>query len=271
MSAPDWTPTDLGTDTAHPARVYDCFLGGKDHFAVDREVARQTLEVIPYAPTMARENRGFLARAVRHLAADAGVRQFLDIGTGLPTSPNVHEIAQRAAPDSRVVYVDNDPLVLVHARALFTSTPQGRTAYIDADLRAPGTILDAPELRDTLDLSRPVALSLVAILHFVPDEDDAHGIVRQLVDALPSGSFLVLSHATGDLAGERMRRAVGVYHRSGMHTQLRSRAEVERFFTGLDLVEPGVAVAHRWRPDAGTDRSVPDDEVSVYAGVGRKP
>ncbi|MGH3264356.1 MAG: SAM-dependent methyltransferase, partial [Trebonia sp.] len=186
-------PRGIDISMPHPARMYDYYLGGKDNFAIDRETAEAALKSWPTGPIAARENRGFLARAVRYLAGDVGIRQFLDIGTGLPSASNTHEVAQEVAPDSRVVYADNDPLVLAHARALLTSTPAGRTAYIEADLREPEKILANPAVRETLDFGRPVALMLVAILHFFTDEEDPGGIVTTLLAALPPGSYLVAS------------------------------------------------------------------------------
>ncbi|WP_050996989.1 MULTISPECIES: SAM-dependent methyltransferase [Frankia] len=260
----------LRTDRPHAARMYDYYLGGKDNFPADREAAEQAIAAFPNARVTARVNRAFMTRATRHLAADAGIRQFLDIGTGIPTSPNLHEVAQAVAPDTRVVYADNDPIVLTHARALLTSTPQGRTAYVDADLRDPAAILDSPELQKTLDLSRPLALSLVAIFHFLPDEDDPYGIVRRLVDALPSGSYLVLTHGTADF-DPGAEEFAAAYRQRGVPFQLRSRAEVERLFDGLELVDPGLLVAHRWRPDDDDSMSLLDAQVGLYGGVARKP
>jgi hypothetical protein len=191
-------PPEIDTSRPHSARVYDYMIGGKNNFAADRETAAQVLRHSPNAHTAARENRAFLGRAVRYLTAEAGIRQFLDIGTGLPTTGNVHQVAQAVTPSSRVVYVDNDPLVLAHARALLTSSPEGRTAYIQADLRDPKAILDDPATRDILDLGQPVALMLVAVLHFMPDEYQPAALIATLVDALPSGSYVVASHATSE-------------------------------------------------------------------------
>src|ERR1700757_72816 len=191
-------PPEIDTSRPHPARIYDYGLGGKNHFAVDREVADKAMAAMPTGRTAARENRAFLGRVVRYLAGEAGVRQFLDIGTGLPTTGNVHEVAQKIAPESRVVYVDNDPLVLAHARALLTSAPEGRTAYIDADLRDPAAILSDPAVRETLDFGQPIALMLVAVLHFITEDAEAAEIVATLLDALPSGSYFVASHATAE-------------------------------------------------------------------------
>jgi S-adenosyl methyltransferase len=265
---------DLQTDRPHPARVYDYLLGGKDNFAADRAAAEAGLQANPNSRIPPRENRAFLRRAVRFLAREAGVGQFLDIGTGIPTSPNVHEIAQDIEPRARIVYVDNDPIVLAHARALLTVGPAGKAAYIDADLRDVEGILGSADLRDTLDLSRPVALLLIAIMHFIPDEDDPWGLAGRLLDALPSGSFLALSHLTGDFDPAAWEGVAAVYRRSGVIMRVRSRPEIERFFAGLDLVEPGVVSLPRWRPDPSDigRPDMPDDAaVSVYGAIARKP
>nr|WP_261557629.1 SAM-dependent methyltransferase [Frankia tisae] len=261
---------DLRTDRPHTARIYDYFLGGKDNFPADRVAAEQASAAFPNASLAARQNRAFMVRAIRHLAGEAGIRQFLDIGTGIPTSPNVHEIAQAVVPDARVVYADNDPIVLAHARALLASTPQGRTAYLDADLHDPQSILAAPELRETLDLTRPVALSMIALFHFVPDTDDPHGIIGRLVDALPSGSYLILTNGTADYnpAGDQL---VAAYAAQGITVRLRSRAEVEGLFGGLELIDPGVELVHRWRPTGPDPANLTDAQVSVYGGIARKP
>jgi hypothetical protein len=261
---------ELHADRPHPARVYDFLLGGKDNFAVDRAAAAQGLKANPHSRIPPRENRAFLRRVVRHLALEAGIRQFIDIGTGIPTAPNVHQVAQEAAPDSRVVYVDNDPMVLAHARALLTSSPQGHTEYIDADLRDVEALLESPQLRDTIDLNRPVGLLLIAIMHFVGDDDDPYGLVRRLVEALPAGSYLALSHLTGDFDAAAWEGVAAVYRRNGVTMQVRSRAGIERFFTGLDLVEPGIQVLPAWRPDADAGPPPPDVQVSVYGGLARK-
>jgi S-adenosyl methyltransferase len=263
-------PVDLRTDRPHPARVYDYLLGGKDNFPADREAAEQGLRANPNSRIPPRENRAFLRRVVRFLAAEAGIRQFLDIGTGIPTSPNVHEVAQAVTPAARVVYVDNDPIVLAHARALLTSSGEGRTAYIDADLRDVDRIVGSPELRSTLDLDQPVGLLLIAILHFIPDEDDPYGVVDQLLAALPSGSYLALSHLTGDFDPEAWEGVAAVYRKSGVIMRVRSRPEIERFFDGLELLEPGVTSVSRWRPDPGEPSRATDAQVSVLGGVARK-
>ncbi|WP_406439048.1 SAM-dependent methyltransferase [Streptomyces sp. NBC_00631] len=261
---------------AHPARVYDVFLCGKDHYPVDRAAAAAALAANPRGYLDVRHNRDFLRRAVTRLVGGDGIRQFLDIGSGLPTAQNVHQIAQRISPDSRVVYVDNDPVVLAHARALLTSGPEGRTDYIDADFMNPAEILE--QAAKTLDFDRPVALCLVAILHFVEDEQ-AYPIVRELLDALPSGSRLVLSHLTEDLNPENVRAVQRTYTERGFTFVLRSRAEVERFFTenGLEQADPGVVPVHHWhadnaapvpeQPEAAYLESLDDIEKVRYAGI----
>ena len=265
---------DLHTDRPHPARVYDYLLGGKDNFAADRAAAEAGLQANPNSRIPPRENRAFLRRAVRYLASEAGISQFLDIGTGIPTSPNVHEIAQDAEPRARVVYVDNDPIVLSHARALLTAGPGGQTAYIDADLRDPGKILNSPDLHKTLDLSQPVALLLIAIMHFISDDDHPYALASRLLDGLPPGSYLALSHLTGDFDPAAWEGVAAVYRRSGVVMQVRSRPQIEQFFAGLDLVDPGVVSLPRWRPgraDIGQAAQPDDAAVSVYGGVARKP
>jgi hypothetical protein len=263
-------PPEIDPSRPHAARMYDYYLGGANHFAADRETADQVIAAIPGVRTGPRENRAFLGRAVRYLAAEAGIRQFLDIGTGLPTTKSVHEVAQSVAPDSRVVYVDNDPLVLVHARALLTSSPAGRTAYISADLRNPGEILSAPAVRSVLDFTQPVALMLVAVLHFIGDADNPAELVAALCEALPAGSYLVASHITaehnpaGSAAGQRAYRGGGVPMRPRDHDLF---AEIA--FAGLDLVSPGVVLVSEWRR---TDSSPPPpaNEVNAYCGVAYK-
>ena len=265
---------DLHIDRPHPARVYDYLLGGKDNYAADRAAAEAGLQANPNSRIPPRENRAFLRRVVRYLAREAGVGQFLDIGTGIPTSPNVHEIAQAIRPRARIVYVDNDPIVLSHARALLTTAPSGKTAYVDADLRDVGKILSSPDLLRTLDLSQPVGLLLIAIMHFIPDADDPYGLAGRLLAGLPSGSYLALSHLTGDFDPAAWEGVAAVYRRSGVTMQVRSRPAIERFFAGLDLVEPGVVSLPRWRPDPcdiGSPGAPSDGAVSVYGGVARKP
>jgi hypothetical protein len=262
-------PQDINTDVAHPARVYDYWLGGKDNFPADRALAEHIMEAIPTMRTMAAANRAFLSRAVRYLAEEAGIRQFLDIGTGIPTSPNVHEVAQAVAPDSRVVYVDNDPIVLAHARALLTSQEAGETSFIGADLRQPKSILDHPTLTSTLDLSQPVAVMLVAVLMYFRDTDNPNPfeMVATLLDAMPSGSYLAITHPTADFNAEAMGGAVAAAERSGVTLVPRNQAETEEFFAGLEMVNPGVTPVLSWRPD-----EPPDDPRSAYywAGIARK-
>jgi hypothetical protein len=262
---------DIDPSVAHPARRYNYWLGGKDNFAADRQSGDEFAERFPGARIGARANRGMLQRAVRYLTAEAGIRQFLDIGTGLPTADNTHEVAQRIAPESRIVYVDNDPLVMVHARALLTSSPEGRTAYLEKDVRDPAAILTDDLLRDTLDLSRPVALMLIAVLHFVPGDGAAQPLVGQLLDALPSGSFLVATHATVDFSPPEHRAAHDQMRASGKSdVWTRDQAEFTALFDGLEIVEPGVVPASEWRPDPDTDKPAHRD-VAIWSAVGRKP
>ncbi len=267
--APDPPAVDLHPEVPHSARMYDYYLGGKDNFPIDRAAAEGVIQRHPTLRATIRQNRAFMARATTFLAARAGVRQFLDVGTGLPTSPNLHEIAQQVAPASRVVYIDNDPVVLTHARALLTSCPEGHTAYIDADLRNPETILAAPEMA-ALDLGRPVALCLFAVLHFVPDEAGPYSIVARLLEALPSGSYLALSHATADLDPDAEAGAIE-YRNRGIAFQMRTHAQVAGFFTGLDLIDPGLTGIDRWRPDTDTAPGPLGPPASGYGAVARKP
>ena len=262
-------PSEIDTSRPHAARLYDCLLGGKDWFPVDRDAAEKVKKALPVAETGARANRDFMHRVTRHLAREHGVRQFLDIGTGIPTSPNLHQIAQETAPDCRVVYADHDPLVLEYADALMHSTPEGRTAYVQADVRH-DSVLDSREVRETLDLGRPVALSLLALLHFVPDEHGPQEIVRSMLGRLAPGSFLVLSHATADFYDEdQLARVKQVFDEGGTPVQIRGKAEIEVFFDGLEMIEPGLTPTHRWRPDEPSGMS--DAEAFIYAGVGRQP
>ena len=239
----------LDTTRAHPARRYDYWLGGKDNFAADRESGDLVAAQFPGIRTAVVENRKFLRRAVTFLT-EAGMRQFLDIGTGLPTANNTHEVAQSIAPESRIVYVDNDPLVLSHARALLTSTPEGKTAYLDADLTDPAAILADPVLRATLDLDRPIALMLVSVLHFITDDDVAHQAVRMLLDALAAGSYLVLSHASNDFMPAQAVDGIAAADRATrVNFGFRSRDEIAAFADGLDLIEPGIVSTAEWRPN----------------------
>jgi hypothetical protein len=246
--------------------MYDYFLGGKDNYPVDAAAAEQVISLFPAVGQMARTNRAFMHRASR-LLAERGVRQYLDIGTGIPTQPNLHQIVQGVVPEARVVYADNDPIVLRHAEALLHSTPEGKTAYVQGDVREPGKILAAA--RETLDFSQPIALSLVALLHLVADEDEPTGIVRELLDALAPGSYVTLSHATGDFDPETWERVVEVYRKGGTAAQVRSHAEFSAFFTGLDLLDPGVVLAALWHPELGEPQG--GEEIPLYVGIGRKP
>ncbi len=263
-------PPGIDVTRPHSARIYDYLLGGKDNFAADRETAGQVLRTWPTVRTAARENRAFLNRAVRYLAAEAGIRQFLDIGSGLPSAHNVPEVAQGIAPESRVVYVDNDPIVLAHARALLASHPAGVCAYVDADLREPEQILSHPAIGRSLKLTQPVALLLVALLHFIPDEDQPRRIVQTLLDALPAGSYLIASHATDVHNQDGLAGAGRAYQNGGMRGALRGPDEFARLaFAGLDLVDPGVVLVSEWRPDTDAPRP-PAAEVNTYGGVARK-
>lgn len=286
----------IDSTKAHPARVYDVFLGGKDNYPADRDAAAMSLKANPRGHLDVRHNRDFIRRAVTVLAGEVGIRQFLDIGTGLPTQQNVHQIAQAIAPDSRIVYVDNDPIVLVHAQALLTSGPQGSTDYIEADLRDPAKILEAA--RRTLDFDRPIALVLAAILHFVED-DEAYPVVGQLLDALPPGSHLVLSHLSADMNPVAINKVADTFRKRGFSFVLRRSEEIGRFLSdnGLEPLEPGIVPAHRWRPDHAADAAVAreaapdhleqlddldqvqylsiteatDEDINIYVMVARKP
>jgi hypothetical protein len=254
---------------AHPARRYNYWLGGKDNFAADRESGDLLAKSYPAARIAARANRAFLGRAVRYLAAEAGIRQFLDIGTGLPTAGNTHEVAQGVAPDSRIVYVDNDPMVMVHARALLTSTPEGETRYLEEDLRHPEKILAGAGI---LDLSRPVGLVLVAVVHFLPDQEQARGIVRTLLDALPGGSHLIMSCGTTDFLTPELAANWDESLRTGRSdVHPRTRAQFDEFFSGLELVEPGVVAVSEWRPDPEAEEHAAPVDASIFGAVGRKP
>lgn len=254
---------------AQPARIYDYYLGGNDHYEADRLAGEQAETALPSVKIAARNNRLFMRRSARWLA-ESGIRQFLDLGSGIPTQPNLHQVVQEVAPDSRVVYVDKDPLVRRHAEALLQDSPNGLTAFIEADVRSPETITESGLFKETLDLDKPIALILNAMLQFVLDEQRPYEIVHGLVDALPSGSYLVLSHTTGDFDPEKMRRIVEVYRTSGIPAQLRSKAEVARFFEGLTLVEPGIVATHRWRPEGDPLEDATDADVAFWAGVAIK-
>ncbi|RKT86489.1 S-adenosyl methyltransferase [Saccharopolyspora antimicrobica] len=268
-SAEQRPPVDLRTDVPHSARIYDYLLGGRDNFAADRDAAGSITADWPNLPKSMRANRDFMCRVTRFLA-ERGYRQFLDIGTGLPTSPNLHEVAQSVDPGSRVLYVDNDPIVLVHARALLTSTPEGRTAYVDADLHQPAAILESAEFAETFDLDEPVVLSLLAIVHFIPDDDEAIELVRRMVEPLPSGSALALSMTTEISAPDEVRRGVAAYNANGIPLKSRTKAEVERFFDGMDVLDPGVVLVNHWHPDAEAQKAA-DEHVHMYGAVAVKP
>ncbi|MHA4817519.1 SAM-dependent methyltransferase [Streptomyces aculeolatus] len=254
---------EIDVSRPHPARIYDYLLGGKDNYEVDRQAGEQLVAAAPEARIGLRANRAFLQRAVRHVVG-SGIRQILDIGTGLPTAPNVHETAQETAPDTRVVYVDNDPIVRAHADALLSRA--GATSIVQADVRDPRSILDHPDVRRVLDFDEPVAVFLVAVLHFLTDADEPRQVVATLRDALPSGSYLVLSHATGDFADRTDAQAV--YNKATAGLNLRPYAEIEPFFDGFGLVEPGLVQVPFWRPD--TPPPARYREIGIYAGVGRK-
>jgi S-adenosyl methyltransferase len=263
-------PNQINTNVVSPARIYDYWLGGKDNFPVDRAAGDQVIEVFPGIKLGVRANRALLGRMVRYLAGDAGIRQFLDIGTGLPTKHNTHEVAQAIAPESRIVYVDNDPLVMVHARALLQSSPQGVTKYVEADLRDPDKILEGAA--PTLDFNQPIAISLLMILMLIQDADDPYEIVRRLMDAVPSGSYLAISHPAGDVdTGEIAEGYERLRELMGDPPILRNHPEIAQFFDSLEMVEPGLVQLHRWRPDPADAESVLHYDVPAYAGVGRKP
>ncbi|WP_017595654.1 SAM-dependent methyltransferase [Nocardiopsis potens] len=261
-------PAGIDTSVSHVARIWNYWLGGRDNYPVDRQVGDEILRILPEVADLARASRAFLIRAVTHLAREAGARQFLDIGTGLPTANNTHEIAQAAAPESRIVYVDNDPLVLVHANALLTGTAEGATAYIDADLRDPAAILE--KAAETLDMSRPVVLLLMGIVEFITDDAEAQAVVEHLTGALPSGSHVVFYDGTAVVHPERSAEVAAAWNATGnAPLVLRSPERMAGFFTGLELLEPGLVPLNRWRPgpvEVGADR-----DVDAYCAVARVP
>jgi hypothetical protein len=264
----DRSPAAAKVDTSvpHPARVYDYWLGGKDNFEVDREVAKATAAASPGVVQGARDNRAFLGRAVRFIA-DQGVKQFLDIGTGIPTQGNVHEVAQAVSPDARIVYVDNDPIVMTHARALLRGTPEGKTTYIEADLREPDTILGHPDVLATLDFDQPIAIVVVGTLMFIKDAEDPFGLVKRFTARVVPGSYLAISHVSADFNPEGMAASVRAYNKGPMPFTPRTGAEIARFFEDFELVEPGLVKVFDWRPD----RPVPPDaDPGAYGGVGVK-
>jgi S-adenosyl methyltransferase len=259
-------PVLFDTSIAHIARVYDYWLGGKDNFAADRAAGDQAISAFPNIPLSARANRAYQARVVRFLAGEAGIRQFLDIGTGIPTANHTHQVAQSVAPECRVVYVDNDPIVLSHARALLTSHPAGATDYVDSDLRDPQKILNGAER--LLDFSRPIAVMLMAILQHIGDEYDPYAIVATLMDAVPAGSYLALSHPASDIDAEAMAKMADVLNQMvAEKVTFRDRAAVSGFFAGLELAEPGLIQASKWRPASEIEAASP---AALWAGVARK-
>ena len=265
---PGFALSQIDTSTPHPARIYNALLGGKDNYAPDREAVRQILKAAPEAKDSARANRAFLQRAVRFLVDETGIRQIIDIGTGIPSAGNVHQVAAEMAPDARVVYVDNDPIVHVHANALLTGT--GTTGVVLADLRDPGAILAAPGVRALIDFGQPVALMLVAITHFLTDAEDPAAIIGVFRDTLPAGSYLALSHATDDLQPGAARDVAAVYNQATSSVTLRSHAQVAALFTGWNLVEPGLVQVPLWRPDGKRPRPRELAKAWIYGGVARK-
>ena len=260
---------DLRTDRAHTARIYDYMLGGKDNYQIDRDTADAVIETFPNTRVAARGQREFMQRSARFVA-EAGIDQFLDIGTGIPTQPNLHQIVQAVRPESRVLYVDNDPIVLAHAGALMTSDPRGRVAYLNADARQPGAVLDSTQRREIIDLDRPVAVSIIGILHFL-DHTAARELVRTLMHAVPSGSWLILTQATEELS-EAMQRVAQAYRAAGIENWSRTRSEVgTMFLDGVEPVDPGIVVTHRWRPDPPGPAVASDADMSVWSVVARKP
>jgi S-adenosyl methyltransferase len=259
-------PLATYASVAHVARVYDYLLGGKDNFAADREAAEQAMRINPDIVSTVRANRAFLVRTTSYLVGQAGIRQFLDIGTGMPTNRNIHEVAQSIAPESRIVYVDHDPIVLTHARALLSSDPQGATDYLEADLREPGKIL--AEAAHTLDFSRPVAIMLIAILHLILDRDDPYDLVSQLVSAAAPGSYVVISHAASDIdTGAMISMTNRLNELMAQQSVPRTHREVAAFFAGLDLIEPGLVRIPEWRPASVSDSAV---RAQMWGAVGRR-
>jgi SAM-dependent methyltransferase len=267
MTSEETSPPSLDTSVAHQARIYNYVLGGKDNYAADRAAAEAWMKVYPQLAFDMRANRAFLGRVVRYLADEAGIRQFLDIGTGIPAAGNTHEIAQEVAPESRVVYVDYDPVVLAHARALLVSHAAGATEYIDADLRDTAAILD--RARQVLDFTKPVAITLLAILHAVPEADDPYAVVQTLLDAVPPGSYLALSHLAADRLASETKGALSDVAERMVRQQItyRSREQIARFFAGTELVEPGIVAVEEWRPGPGVAEP---GHSSVWCAVGRK-
>ncbi|MBF8192694.1 SAM-dependent methyltransferase [Nonomuraea sp. K274] len=256
----------INPNIPHSARVYDYWLGGKDNFEADRRVAEQTMAAVPGVRESARNNRAFLGRAVRHLS-QLGIRQFLDLGTGIPSQGNTHEIAQAEAPESRVVYVDDDPIVMTHARALLTSTDEGKTAYIEADVREPRSVLDHPDVLAALDFDQPIALVMVAVLMHISDEDDPARLVKTFAEVLPEGSYLVLSHLTLDFLPKKTAdEYLAATQSQAMHRTPRTGEQIARYFDGFDLIDPGLVAVSEWRDTP----LFSEGATWMYAGVGRK-
>ncbi|MFB7270668.1 SAM-dependent methyltransferase [Streptomyces sp. NPDC056244] len=284
------TETDLRQDSANIARMYDYLLGGKSNYLLDQRAAEDLLEVFPAMEVSARANRAYTHRAADHLVRRQGIRQFIDVGTGMPMTPNLHDVVQDAAPDATVVYVDSDPIVQVYADALRESTPEGTVRCVDADVTRPDDLMDAVEATGVIDFGRPAALTLHGLLHFIPDSRDPYGLVARLLQRLAPGSYLSLTHSTGDFSPAAWAAVTDTYARYGIPLQVRTQAQVLRFFEGLDFVEPGLITAHQWRrsrngpalagptapvahlrqPHAGRS-AVTDRHVGLYAGVARKP
>jgi hypothetical protein len=267
MSEEAWTAAQIDTNVAHPARMYDYYLGGHDNYEVDREAAEAFLAILPDGRAIARANRAFLGRAVRFLAGE-GIRQFLDIGTGLPGPGNTGQVAQSVAPDASIVYVDNDPIVITHARALLDNADADRTTVVFADLRDPDSILNHPAVRTVLDFNRPVAVLLVGVLHFIRDSEDPCGLVDKLKGSMAPGSYLAITHATADFDPERATMAASRYERASAPLVPRSRPEVDALFSGMEYVEPGLVQLPQWRPEAEVPLNA--DRIWVYGAVGRK-
>ncbi|WP_405163105.1 SAM-dependent methyltransferase [Nocardia sp. NBC_01499] len=267
-------PTTIDTTKPHEARFYDYWLGGADNYPVDRALGDRIAAHVPTIRTMVRHNRAFLGRAVRYAITELGITQFLDIGTGLPTARNTHEVAQEVDPAARIVYVDKDPLVLAHARALMTSTRAGKTAFIHADLHDPESILADPTLTATLDLDKPVAITLTMIMMYFRDTDDPHGIIARLLDAVPSGSSLTISHPTADFNAQATAEAVRACERAGITMVPRTRADTEKLFAGTEIVDPGVVTLEDWHPELAEESLYEVDPDAgpawIWAGVGRK-
>lgn len=269
MSGEGFAPEQINTTRAHPARMYDYYLGGKDNYEVDRAAARRVIGHIPYARSYARSNREFLHRAVRAVVG-RGVRQIVDVGTGIPTSPNTHEVACEADADARVVYADNDPIVATYAGAKLTNT--GKAGFVLADLREPEAILDHPTTRELIDFDQPVAVMLVAVLHFISDAEDPKGIVDAFMERLPGGSCLVLSHASGDFSGGGdVQQAANVYDDATARFSLRTKEEVAKLFRGYELLEPGLVQPPMWRPEQPLPEDEDMEKYIGYVGVGVKP